>query len=113
MNQNHQHRVQTTHHYYNAAKKYKKPITADAGTTLKYDIKALRIRPGKLTKAFSRTRTRSQGSTGNKARLERMGRISENTSGTARKTYPLIKKATMAKKPEWTLKPEEWEQTKK
>ena len=27
---------------------------------------------------------------------------------TARKTYPLSKKATMAKEPEWTLKLEEW-----
>ena len=37
--------------YYNAAKKYKKPIPADTGTRQKYDIKELRLRPVKLTKA--------------------------------------------------------------
>ena len=84
MNQNHRHRVKTMKRYYNTAKKYKQPIPADTGTRLKCDIKELRIHPGKLTKAFSRTRTRSQGATGNKSRLGRMGRLSENTWGTAR-----------------------------
>ena len=52
MKKNQPHRVQTMQLYYNAAKKYKKPIHADTGTRLKYDIKELRLHPGKLTKAF-------------------------------------------------------------
>ena len=38
--------------YYTAAKKYKKPIPADNGARLKYDIKELRLHPEKLTKSF-------------------------------------------------------------
>ena len=39
MNRHQQHRVQIMQHYYNAAKKYKKPIPADTGERLKYDIR--------------------------------------------------------------------------
>ena len=49
MNPNRQHRVQTTQLCYNAAEKYTKPIPADTGVRLKYDIKELRLHPGKLT----------------------------------------------------------------
>ena len=45
MNQNQHRRVQTMQLYYNAAKKYKKPIPAETGKRLKYDIKAPRMRP--------------------------------------------------------------------
>ena len=51
MNQNPQRRVQTMQ-LYNADKKYKKPIPSDTGTRLKYDIKEIRLHPGKLAKAF-------------------------------------------------------------
>ena len=37
-----------------------------------------------------------------------MGRLPENTSANDRKTYPLRKKATTPKEPEWTLRLEEW-----
>ena len=42
-----------------------------------------------------------------------MGRLPENTRGADRETYPLSKKATMAKEPDWTLKLEEWGTNKK
>ena len=37
-----------------------------------------------------------------------MGRLYEDAGETARKTYPLSKKAPTEKEPEWTLKLEEW-----
>ena len=49
MSQNKQRRVQTMKRYYNAAGEYKQPIPAETGARLKYDIKELRPRPGKLT----------------------------------------------------------------
>ena len=39
--------------------------------------------------------------------MERIGRLPEDNRGATRETYPLSKKATMAKEPEWKLKLEE------
>ena len=52
MHQNKHHRAQTMQLCYNAAKKYKRPIPAETGKRLKYDIDELRLRPEKLTNAF-------------------------------------------------------------
>lgn len=49
MNQNQHHRVKPIHLYYDAAKKYNRPIQSETGARLKYDIKELRLHPGKLT----------------------------------------------------------------
>ena len=62
MKQKKQHRVQTTHPYYNAAKKYNHPIPADARTRLKYYIRELRLRPQRLTKGFQEQEQESRTS---------------------------------------------------
>ena len=67
MGQNQQRRVQKMQLYYNAAQKYKISTPSDTGKMLKYDIRELRIRPGKLTQwyqeqeqAASRTKNTKQ-----------------------------------------------------
>ena len=52
MNQNQQHRVQTTQLRYNASTKYKTPTPQDTGWELKYDILELRLHPEKLAKWY-------------------------------------------------------------
>ena len=54
MNQDQQRRVQTIRIYYNTAEKYKQPTQAETGSRLKYDIKELRIHPGKLTQPYQK-----------------------------------------------------------
>ena len=102
--QNQQRRVQTTQLYYNAAEKYKHPIPADTGTRLKYDIRELRLRPERLTKAFQEqeqeAKTPQEAKNGRNIK-KTLGKLPE-------KTYPRSKKATMAEEPDWALKLKEW-----
>ena len=50
VNRNRKRQVQTMQIYYNAAQKYKGTIPDETGAKLKYDIREIRIGPGRLTK---------------------------------------------------------------
>ena len=108
MHQNLQRRVNTMRLYYNAAKKYKKPIPADTGARLKYDIKELRLHPEKLTKAFQEQEQEAKEQQETKHDWEEWGYYQKTLGKLLEKTYTLSKKPTMEKEPEWTLKLEEW-----
>ena len=108
MNQNQQHRVQTMKLYYNAAKKYKKPIPTETGKNLKYDIKELRENPEKLTKAYQEHE--KQNSSHNQQEHDwaeweiyqgKLGKLLEET-------YPLKKKDTEIVEPTWKTLMEKW-----
>ena len=107
-NQNQQRRVHTMQLYYTAAKKYKKPIPADNGARLKYDIKELRPHPEKLTKSLQEHQQETNERQEIKHDWGEWEGYQKTLGGLLEKTYPLRKKETMAKEPDWTLKLEEW-----
>ena len=80
MHYNQQHRVQTIQLYYNAAKKYKKPIHAETGKRLKYDTDGLLLRPEKLTSAFQ-DQKQEEGKNKKQHMTGKTGELSENTRG--------------------------------
>ena len=94
--------------YYNSAKKYKQPIPADAGLRLKYDIKEIRLHPEKLTRSFQEKEQEAKGEQETIHDWEQWGDYQKSLGKQLEKPYPLRKKTTMAKEPEWTLKLEEW-----
>ena len=108
MQQNQQHRVQTTKLYYNAAKKYKKPIPAETGRNLKYDIKDLRKRPEKLTQSYQEQQKGEDRTQQPNHDWRERGEYQQTLGKLLVKTYPLKRKDTKAKEPEWTQHLEEW-----
>ena len=82
MKQNQQRRLQTAQRYYKAAEKYKNPMPEETWERLKYDIRELRLRPGKLAKRY-KEKENDIGRTGkeqrNARREELQGAIRKST----------------------------------
>merc|ERR1712112_185631 len=92
-------------------KNTKKPIPAETGKKLKYDVKELRVNPEKLTGAFQKydKQNETQEHENNQEHeweewetyQQRLGKILEET-------YPLKKKDTETAEPKWTTLMEKW-----
>lgn len=108
MNQNQQHRVQTMQLYYNAAKKYKKPIPTETGKNLKYDVKELRENPAKLTTAYEKHEKQNTSQNQQKHDWTEWESYQTNLGKLLEETYPLKKKDTEITEPTWTTLMEKW-----
>ena len=70
---------------------------------LKYDIEELRLRPGKLTKAFQDQKQEEAKEQETTHDWEEWGNYQKTLGELLAKTYPLSKKETITKEPEWAM----------